>query len=87
MNKIEVKSVADGSIDYAFEVKIEDHKYKVLFSDEYYQKLTAGKIDPTELVKKSFEFLLEREGPVSILPEFDLPTIQKYFPEYETEIF
>jgi hypothetical protein len=39
-----------------------------------------------ELVRKSFEFLLERESNASILPSFDLPVIGHYFPEYENTI-
>ena len=36
-----------------------------------------------DLVSRSFEFLLERERPRSILPRFDLSVIQSYFPEYD----
>jgi hypothetical protein len=39
-----------------------------------------------KLVGKSFEFLLERESNTSILRSFDLPVIQRYFPEYEQTI-
>jgi hypothetical protein len=39
-----------------------------------------------KLVEKSFEFLLEREPNTSILRSFDLPAIQRYFPEYERTI-
>jgi hypothetical protein len=52
----------------------------------YAQKLTSGKITTVELVKKSFEFLLERESNSSILRRFDLSVIANYFPEYEREI-
>ena len=38
---------------------------------------------PEELVRRSFEFLLERESKESILREFDLSVIQRYFPEYD----
>lgn len=38
--------------------------------------------DIVELVRRSFEFLLEREPNTSILREFDLGTIERYFPEY-----
>ena len=37
---------------------------------------------PEDLVRDSFEFLLEREPPSAILRRFDLPTIERYFPEY-----
>ena len=39
-----------------------------------------------DLVRRSFEFLLEREPNTSILREFDLSTIERYFPEYGTAI-
>jgi hypothetical protein len=35
-----------------------------------------------DLVERSFTFLLEREPPSSILREFQLPDIERYFPEY-----
>lgn len=38
--------------------------------------------DPEEILRASFEFLLEREPNTSILPSFDLPIIERYFPEY-----
>lgn len=38
---------------------------------------------PEELVRRSFEFLLQRESKESILREFDLSVIQRYFPEYD----
>jgi len=47
----------------------------------------AGKSVPAEsLVRASFEFLLEREPKESILPQFNLTVIGRYFPEYEKEI-
>jgi len=39
--------------------------------------------DVEDLVSRSFEFLLEREQPSSILATFELPVIQRYFPEYD----
>ena len=44
-----------------------------------------GGSDVADLVKRSFEFLLAREGNTSILHEFDLSTIERYFPEYARE--
>jgi len=38
------------------------------------------------LVRESFEFLLEREPPSSIMAEFSLDVISTYFPEYEAEL-
>jgi hypothetical protein len=49
-------------------------------------RLDPGATDPTELVRRSFEFLLAREPRDSILREFDLMVIARYFPEYEATI-
>jgi hypothetical protein len=38
---------------------------------------------PERLVEASFAFLLEREPRESILGEFDLQVISRYFPEYD----
>ena len=42
--------------------------------------------DVEDLVRRSFEFLLEREPSTSILRRFDLAVIESYFPEYD-ELF
>lgn len=42
--------------------------------------------DPERVVRASFEFLLEREPASSILPEFSLDEISRYFPEYREEL-
>jgi hypothetical protein len=39
--------------------------------------------DVADLVRRSFEFLLEREPATSILGSFELSVIQRYFPEYD----
>ena len=61
-------------------------EHNVELDDEYYQKLTNGKIAKEELVKKSFQFLLVREPKESILSSFNLKLIKNYFPEYEKEV-
>lgn len=61
-------------------------EHEVNVDPSYAQQLSKGKISTVELVKKSFEFLLERESNNSILRRFDLSVIGRYFPEYEREI-
>jgi hypothetical protein len=39
-----------------------------------------------DLVTRSFEFLLEREPPTSILRAFALPDIERYFPDFSRAI-
>ncbi len=41
--------------------------------------------DVEDLVRRSFDFLLQREPPGSILSRFDLSVIPRYFPEYDEQ--
>jgi hypothetical protein len=49
-------------------------------------RLAPADDEPTDLVRRSFEFLLAREPKESILRSFELPVIGRYFPEYEAAI-
>ena len=72
-----------------FEVIIyadQETTHKVFISNQTYLDLTSKKISKKELVKFSFEFLLEREPNTAILSSFDLIQISKYFPEYSAEL-
>ena len=72
-----------------FEVIVEGNTtttHRVTVTPSYYQKLTNNRVNPEMLVEASFKFLLERESNTSILSRFDLPVIQRYFPEYEETI-
>ena len=44
---------------------------------------TIREEDVEDLVRRSFEFLLDREPATSILRRFDLSVIESYFPEYD----
>ena len=72
-----------------FKVTVEDRTtttHTVTVEPSYHAKLTGNRVSAEDLIKKSFEFLLEREGNSSILRTFDLPVIGRYFPEYENTI-
>ena len=58
----------------------------VLLTDRFHQDVSNNKLTKTELIIKSFEFLLERESNQSILKKFDIEVIGQYFPEYIDEI-
>lgn len=87
--RITVRCTDDTNGTYRFVVAVSEEgdvsSHAVAVSEDYYQKLAAGRT-PTELVEDSFRFLLERERKEAILEEFELPVIQKYFPEYEETI-
>lgn len=85
MPRIEIKQQDTET----FEVTVREATtttHMVTVSQDYYQKLTGGKITPETLIEKSFEFLLERESNTMILSRFELPVIGDYFPEYEKTI-
>ena len=61
--------------------------HQVTLDKDYYMDMTEkGLIAPEEFVKKSFEFLLDRESSDSILRQFDIAEITDFFQEYEREI-
>ena len=84
--KIEVEKIDESK----FRVRVieagSETTHDVTVSPNDYTRLTNGKVEPEELVRWSFEFLLEREPKESILTRFDLSVIGRYFPEYEREI-
>ena len=72
-----------------FEVVVEGNPsttHQVSVTHLYHQKLTDNRVTPEVLIETSFKFLLERESNTSIMSRFDLPIIERYFPEYEKTI-
>lgn len=57
--------------------------HEVVLKQNEYQRLCEGRCPPEDLIRASFEFLLQREPKESILARFELPLIGRYFPEYE----
>lgn len=89
MATIEVRSGRAGS-GWRCSVRVVDEQsaseHVVDVSADDLERLDPGATDPTDLVRRSFEFLLEREPKESILRSFDLPVIGRYFPEFERTI-
>lgn len=90
MEKILVEEKEESDKNWVFEVRVGEDPdvtvHKVVLPKDYWERLTDSRHSQEELVRKSFEFLLRREPKESILREFELPVIQKYFPEYESEM-
>ncbi len=84
--KIEVEKT--GNLEFRVRIieKGSESTHHVTMKQGDYARLTGEKNKPEELVRRSFEFLLEREPKESILGRFDLSVISRYFPEYEREI-
>jgi hypothetical protein len=87
--QIDVRTMPEGE-DWAFQVTVSEGggqtSHRVTMTRNTYQQLTGEVCPPDELVRKSFEFLLEREPKESILREFEITVISRYFPDYEREI-
>lgn len=61
-------------------------RHIVTAEPDYVRRLAGDSASAADLVRRSFEFLLEREPKESILRRFHLRDISRYFPEYETTI-
>jgi hypothetical protein len=84
--KIEVEKV-DATHFRVHVVESGSHStHQVTLEPKDRARFAGDAVTPEELIRKSFEFLLEREPKESILGRFDLPVISRYFPEYEREI-
>lgn len=59
------------------------HRVRVTAAD--LDRFSEGR-SAEELLRASFQFLLEHEPNTSILPSFDLPVIGRYFAEYEQQM-
>lgn len=82
MSDIDVRRLDDQT----FEVRVAGRiptTHVVTVPPGYAQRLGAAGGVPEVLVRRSFEFLLQREPNTSILARFELGVIARYFPEYE----
>ena len=61
-------------------------RHSVTFTRADFQRLASSGESPDALVRRSFEFLLQRESNDSILKSFALTDIGRHFPEFEREI-
>ena len=77
--KIEVEKIDQ----FKFRVRISEAgsetTHDVTMKQDDYARLTGGKIEPEELVRRSFEFLLEREPKESILSSLRFVSDQPLF--------
>ncbi len=60
--------------------------HRVHMSQEYYRALCGATVTHEYVLIQAFRFLLEREPNTSILAEFDLTDINRYFPDFEAVI-
>lgn len=83
---IEVTKIAPGKFRVRISESGGETMHVVSLKAADFQRLTGGRIPEEDLVEQSFHFLLGHEPKESILREFDLSVISRYFPQYEAAI-
>lgn len=84
--KIEIEKFDDSHFRVRVIEAASESTHQVTLDSKYSARLAGATVRSEDLIRKSFEFLLEREPKESILSRFDLSAISRYFPEYEGEI-
>jgi hypothetical protein len=85
VSRVEVSPLGGGR----FRVTVTDGEtttHRVTVPPGMLTDLGGEDVTPEAVVRESFAFLLEREPNTSILEEFSLDVISRYFPEYPREL-
>jgi hypothetical protein len=85
MAEVRVTRAGEGRFEVEVSEGASRTRHEVAARDEDVRRY-GGEASPERLLAESFRFLLEREPKESILRRFDLPAIERYFPEYPREI-
>jgi hypothetical protein len=86
MADIEITSMGGNEFGVQVREGEMETSHQVRVPEALLEDLQLSEDDSEIVVRESFEFLLEREPASSILPEFSLDEISKYFPEYSEEL-
>ncbi len=81
-----VISMAPGEYGVEVEEGNEITGHKIRLPRSFLDDLLLTEVDEELIVRETFEFLLEREPSTSILPEFSLEDVSRYFPEFPEEL-
>lgn len=86
MTMIRVTPMGPGEFGVEVTEGTEMTGHRVRVPEGFLDDLLLAEADPEVVVRESFEFLLEREPATSILREFSLEEIARFFPEYPNEL-
>jgi hypothetical protein len=90
MAEIEIEAAGEGSGKTRFRVTVREgdssSEHEVTVTDGDYRRLGERYDSYEDFVRATFQFLLEREPKESILAQFDVATVPRYFPEFERDI-
>jgi hypothetical protein len=87
---IDLRLESEGSDGWDYLVRVAEGagqtEHRVHLAEADYQRLTATTVSPDMLLQRMFEFLLVHEPKESILRQFDLAVVSRYFPDFESVI-
>ena len=86
MTTMRVVSMAPGEYGVEVEEGKEVTGHKVRLPQSFLDDLLLTSVDEELIVRETIDFLLEREPATSILPEFSLDDVSRYFPEFPEEL-
>ncbi len=86
MTTMRVVSMAPGEYGVEVEEGHETTAHKVRLPEDFLDDLMLTGVDEERIVRETIDFLLEREPATSILPEFSLEDVTRYFPEFPEEL-
>jgi hypothetical protein len=86
MTTMRVVSMAPGEYGVEVEEGNEITGHKVRVNPTFLDDLLLNGVDEEVIVRETIDFLLEREPATSILPEFSLEDVTRYFPEFPEEL-
>jgi hypothetical protein len=86
MTTMRVVSMAPNEFGVEVEEGHEVTGHKVRVPEAFLDDLLLAGADREVIVRETIEFLLEREPAASILPEFSLDDVSRYFPDFPGEL-
>ena len=86
MTTMRVVSMAPGEFGVEVAEGNEITGHKVRLPRSFLDDLLLTEVDEEVIVRETFGFLLEREPATSILSEFSLVDVSRYFPEFPEEL-
>ena len=86
MTTMRVVAMAPGEYGVEVEEGNEITGHKVRLPQTFLDDLLLADVDEEQIVRETIDFLLEREPSTSILPEFSLEDVSRYFPEFPEEL-
>ena len=86
MTTMQVTPMAPGEFGVEVTEGTQTTGHRVRVPEGFLDDMLMADADQETIVRESFAFLLEREPATSILPEFALPDIARFFPDYPEEL-